>query len=783
MSATKRCFSNPDTLYVQGSRSVLKICKKTRQLSVIDSQTQDYIDCQTDPHSYAGDISLILGLIEAEGSSYLIYVKQASQVAKFYEKEETAPIYRIDRIDALPILDDGLAIKLDSFVPLPAKGGSLAGKAALQAKNNIRLGQKQLLKFVRDKIPGSIPHFIDEILRLFNDVPDFYFCYERDITHTTQRHFEKTKTPDERFFWNSHLLKDILSSPGEAAKDWIVPVMQGHVQSKEIKIDDVEASIPYLSLTLISRRSIHRAGARYLRRGIDQDGNVANFVESELVLYMFGHHVSFVQIRGSIPMFWSQKGYHYRPPLVIGKPVEESMPFYEKHMENLQAHYGKPIVMVNLVNQTGRELELARCYLEHVLRQNSEDTEFFSFDFHHHCRGLNFEKVALLLSSLEDSLGKLGFCWVDKTGEVVRRQNGTVRTNCIDCLDRTNVVQCTISQYVCFGQARRLGLFGVANEPPEELIPALQLLWADNGDSISTQYAGTAALKGDMTRFGERKLTGMMKDGYNSASRYYLSHMRDARRQAAMNSLLGNKEDEGRGLGIGPEEAANVGRLVTETANYLLPENEVLVGGWALVDYQSGDDQCDTILMLTRASLYVATYDEDSEKVLDLKILPLDDISRVELGCAGRSPRTHIRIVSVEGAWIFRAGRTRLFNNVPIRIKSPEEADEYIESVAEQIRITIENALDMTIEVVHVDRIPTGQDGAKKKFATMLGMFARRQQSTAANETREVSGPPRSRGLISKIKGLQSTTNREAQSPFAELQERIDACRSKIVLL
>ena len=45
-------------------------------------------------------------------------------------------------------------------------------------------------------------------------------------------------------------------------------------------------------------------------------------------------------------------------------------------------------------------------------------------------------------------------------------------------------------------------------------------LWANNGDALSRQYAGTNALKGDFTRTGERNLSGLMKDGVNSASRY-----------------------------------------------------------------------------------------------------------------------------------------------------------------------------------------------------------------------------------------------------------------------
>ena len=67
----------------------------------------------------------------------------------------------------------------------------------------------------------------------------------------------------------------------------------------------------------------------------------------------------------------------------------------------------------------------------------------------------------------------------------------------------------------------------------------LQGLWANNGDALSRQYAGTNALKGDFTRTGERNLSGLMKDGMNSASRYYLNQFRDAYRQATIDLMTG----------------------------------------------------------------------------------------------------------------------------------------------------------------------------------------------------------------------------------------------------
>lgn len=88
-----------------------------------------------------------------------------------------------------------------------------------------------------------------------------------------------------------------------------------------------------MHLALISRRSRFRAGTRYFRRGIDHEGHVANFNETEQILLLerqttpgslpisdddYAAKLSFVQIRGSIPVFWSEiNTLRYKPDLQI----------------------------------------------------------------------------------------------------------------------------------------------------------------------------------------------------------------------------------------------------------------------------------------------------------------------------------------------------------------------------------------------------------------------------------------------------------------------------------
>jgi hypothetical protein len=58
------------------------------------------------------------------------------------------------------------------------------------------------------------------------------------------------------------------------------------------------------------------------------------------------------------------------------------------------------------------------------------------------------------------------------------------------------VIQTVISKIALENQLARLGFFIPPVKLPNELNKCVSILWADNGDAISQQYAGTAALKG-----------------------------------------------------------------------------------------------------------------------------------------------------------------------------------------------------------------------------------------------------------------------------------------------
>ena len=193
----------------------------------------------------------------------------------------------------------------------------------------------------------------DEILKMFNETDSFFYAENGDLTNSLQRkntgHYLElcaSEAPfwqraDDRFFFNRHLLAFLIDrTAGEQQlSNFIVPIMQGFVQIEDCKISLEETN--EFRLILISRRSRYHAGTRFKRRGVDEHGQCANYVETEQILKCAQHTVSFVQVRGSIPVFWSQPGLAYRPTPVLDRTMAESQAAFRKHFEQEFALYDR----------------------------------------------------------------------------------------------------------------------------------------------------------------------------------------------------------------------------------------------------------------------------------------------------------------------------------------------------------------------------------------------------------------------------------------------------------
>ncbi|XP_022893525.1 phosphoinositide phosphatase SAC8 isoform X2 [Olea europaea var. sylvestris] len=389
--------------------------------------------------------------------------------------------------------------------------------------------------------------YFKTLLKIVESTPGLYYSYGSDITLNLQRRFKLAegwmsrpvwKQADPRFVWNRNLLEGLIENKLDK---FIIPLLQGSFQTGEINLKNSPAVI-----TLISRRCTRRLGTRMWRRGANLEGDTANFIETEQLLELGGYISSFLQVRGSIPLLWEQiVDLSYKPRLNIINH-EQTSKVVERHFNDLLQRYGE-CVAVDLTDKHGDEGLLSMAYACEM--QKLPNVRYVPFDFHHACGNTNFDNLQLLYDQISEDFEKQGYFLVDPEGKIVAEQGGIIRSNCIDCLDRTNVTQSFLAKKSLDIQLQRIGDFS-----PIETISTFgedfeifKTLWAEQGDEISLEYSGTLALKGDIVRYGRQTMGGLIKDGMSALSRYYLNNFQDGVRQDAIDLISGHYTVNGNG--------------------------------------------------------------------------------------------------------------------------------------------------------------------------------------------------------------------------------------------
>ncbi|CCI50050.1 unnamed protein product [Albugo candida] len=413
---------------------------------------------------------------------------------------------------------------------------------------------------------------------------DFYFSYSYELTRTLQYNMTAQHVePSEMFVWNHFLIRELNDclSKSTSAKI-LMPYMLGCYEQRKCSMFG-----RLLSIVLVARRSRHFAGTRYLKRGIADTGKVANDVEIEQIIedesIGMGKFSSFVQHRGSIPVFWSQETSATlpKPPIVLNR-VDPTYSACKKHIADLFQRYGSPIVALNLVKHSEkkeRETIVGNEYVNAVEYLNSfmppqHRIRYVALDYSR----LSKQKDLNVLHTIDKfavwALTQTGiFCSApkryflkkqeqlvaDSQGQVYfagtwhipdqptsrpnpsgwLEQKGVLRTNCIDCLDRTNVSQFSVGRRALGQQLYALGIRNstfLENGSP--LVRILMLLYSLIGDAISLQYGGSEAHKNVKNSAGRENLKH--RELLTSIRRYYSNSFTDTAKQDAINIFLGN---------------------------------------------------------------------------------------------------------------------------------------------------------------------------------------------------------------------------------------------------
>jgi len=401
----------------------------------------------------------------------------------------------------------------------------------------------------------------------------FYFSYSYDITRTLQFNITQERLANAEgilrepfdninsmFVWNTHLLQPtagILQHPF----DWCRPIVHGHIDQAALSI---YGRVAYI--TLIARRSRFYAGARFLKRGTNDLGYVANDVETEQIvsdslttsfhapgpkLYASPQFTSYVQHRGSIPLYWSQDSTGVTPK----PPIELNLidPFYTPaalHFNNLFERYGSPVYVLNLIKakeRQPRETKLLDEYTKAIDYLNQflpEEHKIIhkAWDMSRAAKSKTGNVIDTLESIAETVISTTGF-FQNGDGDITPSivQNGVARTNCIDCLDRTNAAQFILGKRALGHQLHALGILEETYiEYDTDAVNMLTHMYHDHGDSIAVQYGGSQLVNTMETYRRINQWTSNSRDMIESFKRYYNNSFLDSQRQEAYNLFLGN---------------------------------------------------------------------------------------------------------------------------------------------------------------------------------------------------------------------------------------------------
>ncbi|XP_039603851.1 polyphosphoinositide phosphatase isoform X2 [Polypterus senegalus] len=443
-------------------------------------------------------------------------------------------------------------------------------------------------------------------VRIFQNVDlssNFYFSYSYDLSHSLQYNLSILKTPcdlkseeiltqnrqdsfdifeDEglptqvvfgissepyaKYVWNEQLWGKVKDT---VHPDWIMYIIHGFCGQSKLLIYGRPVYV-----TLIARRSSKFAGTRFLKRGANCKGDVANEVETEQIIYdasvtsfTSGSYSSYVQVRGSVPLYWSQdiSTMMPKPPIRL----DQADPYAHVaalHFDQMMQRFGSPIIILNLVKKREKrkhekilseELYPAVTYLNQFLPPQYQ-IDYIAWDMAKYTKSKLYNVLDRLSWIAENVVKRTGFfvnrpdfyCstlrpderWGDLGGFVTnhgRIQTGVLRTNCVDCLDRTNTAQFMVGKCALAYQLYALGLIDKPKlQFDTDCVRLFEELYEDHGDTLSLQYGGSQLVHRVKTYRKIAPWTQHSKDIMQTLSRYYSNAFSDADRQDSINLFL-----------------------------------------------------------------------------------------------------------------------------------------------------------------------------------------------------------------------------------------------------
>ncbi|KAI3403138.2 INP51 [Candida oxycetoniae] len=339
----------------------------------------------------------------------------------------------------------------------------------------------------------------------------FYFSKQFDITSNIQeRGFTKAEfqliadSPYfKRFSWNSFMLGELLEfrnrlSPSEQkiidTSGYLVIIMRGYAKSVNTEVAGSEAL-----MTLISKQSCAKEGPLFGDWGCDGNGYVSNYLETEIIIYTGKFCLSYVIVRGNVPMYWELEN-NFSTKAILApsakkvnfpRSFEASQEAFTRHIDRLATQFGDVHILNELSDKSYKGVlnaafeEQIKYYFEHREQANSD----FKLAYTHlpipasrvKKIGYTSQNPSDIIVTFSDSAVNFGALFYENsTMTFIGKQLGVFRINSFDSLSKANFLSKIISQEVI-----KLAFQDIDIELNKDLYTKHARLWQENDEQIT----------------------------------------------------------------------------------------------------------------------------------------------------------------------------------------------------------------------------------------------------------------------------------------------------------
>lgn len=294
----------------------------------------------------------------------------------------------------------------------------------------------------------DVRRYMDGIQSLFHT--GFYYSFDYDITQNVQA-LKNPKNDNQYlmqslyYHFNFTMKKPLIDS--KVHNIFITNLLYGYVgisNSADLSGEEVQ-------LILISRRSRFFQGTFFESKGIDEQGNCANFVETELIMKLGFRTFSYVQYRGSPPLFIRHDKLDLENPIqVIERSQEMKEMAINKHIERITDKEKYNLFILNLLSDNIREeSQLNKHLSSNLFPSHSKcetDVKYLKFDLNHIFESKDLAPLDNFAGSfIKSHSGQIHYFCEDSKYKSSFLQKGVVRINDFSTLDRANVMQAALA--------------------------------------------------------------------------------------------------------------------------------------------------------------------------------------------------------------------------------------------------------------------------------------------------------------------------------------------------